>query len=823
MKRAISLIGLAFIACGMAGAQAMTSIRIGTTLTSLSGANPVFIVDGTQYTSPQNFVWPAGSKHIVQFPFSTDNNGGSLNYQSALSDSIRYGFGGWVPNSGVTLSPEGSAIQTVTADGSLTSLFASVSANYRVHINLPNPGADGLQGCSGAPLDPGTANRQGIVYFDGACFSQSTDNLTDVFKPAGTYTLNAFPYPGWVFYGWVVGNNPPSYLSSVTIAGPTNILAQFSVAKRVNFITNPPGLQIVVDGTIVNTVTSEDGVSCQPDSTRLPPNPPAGFVGLCSGQFDFLPGSKHTVGGPPTQLDKQGRYWLYKQMATAARPDVVYGQNAAFTVDTNTSAPDTMNVSFNQGFRVTILTNPSRFKVMVDGRDNWQAYNFIWGQGETHHIAAETPQTDARRRMYQFTGWSDGGDTGHDIVVGNGEMSVTANYSILNQVSIASTPAPMSFTVDGATCPSPCVVNKAGGSQAQVAAPSQVSAGAGSRYDFVSWSDGNTSPTRTVSFDQDTMSLTANYQTSYQFNGILNPARAGVFKVSPSSPDGFYASGTQITVSVAANGGFKFAHWEGDLTGTFAPGALTMNSPHNVQADFATVPFIPPAGIESVTGPTPDGSVGPGSIVSIYGENLAPSLQIGPSNPLTQTLAGVTVTLGDFLLPLVFVSPNQIGAQVPWEVADGTYTLIVHNTGLPDVPGTVTVSRDAPGVFTQTNDQQLPLALALHQDGTVVNFQSPATLGEQITIYGTGFGPYSHLPVDGFPSASADQATLVDPVTVNTDAASLKPDWAGPAPGMVGVSILKLTITGDMPASSNVNFTVQVNGKASSQVVLPVQ
>lgn len=823
MRRTTSLISLALLACGLAGAQAMTSVRIGTSFTSLSGANPQFVVDGTQYTSPQVFVWPVGSKHTVQFPFSTDNNGVSLDYQSVLNDTIRYSFGGWVATSTVPLNPQGSAVITVSADPGLTSLIAGVNATYRVHINLPNPGADGAQSCSGAPADPLAANRQGIIYFNGACYAQSTTFQTDPFVPAGSYTLNAFPYPGWVFYGWSIGNNPPSFLSTVTIGGPTNILAMFSVAKRVNFVTNPPGLQIIVDGSVVNTVTSADGVSCQPDSTRIPPNAPAGFVGLCAGQFDFLPGSTHTVGGPAVQLDKQAKYWVYRQAVNSATPNITYGQNATFVAGSNTSSPDTMNVSFAPGFRVSILTNPANMKVMIDGRDNWLAYNFIWGQGETHHIAAETPQTGARNRVFSFTGWSDQGDMSHDIVVGNSDMAITANYGILNQISLSSTPAPMSFTVDGSTCQAPCVLNKAGGSTSQISAPAQVSAGPGSRWDFVSWSDGVTTATRTVNFNQDTLSLTANYQTSYQFTGVINPPKAGTFKVTPSSPDGFYASGTQLGLTVVANGGYKFAHWEGDLTGSFAPATLTMNTPHTVQADFATVPFIPPAGIQSVTGPTPDGTVAPGSIVSIYGQNLAPSLQIGPSNPLSQTLAGVTVSIGDFVLPLVFVSPDQISAQIPWELPEGTYNLIVHNTGLPDVPGTVVISRNAPGVFTQVNDQQLPLALALHQDGTVVNFQSPAALGEQITIYGTGFGPYDKLPVDGFPSASADKQTLVDPIAVNTDAASLKPDWAGAASGMVGVNILKLTITSDMPASSNVNLTVQVNGKSSAPFVLPVQ
>jgi uncharacterized protein (TIGR03437 family) len=819
MKRIKLLTTLALLGCASAGAQTSSSITIGTSFTSLSGANPIFIVDGTTYTTRQSFVWPAGSKHTIQFPFTTDNSGNTLNYQSGAYDTVRYTFGGWQPNAGFTFPGMGSSILTISADPSLTSLIATVNATYRVHVNLPNPGPDGSQTCGGAPTDPAAANRQGIIYLDAACYAQSTDFTTDPFLAAGTHTLTAFPYPGWVFYGWALGNNPPQFVSSFTVPGPNTVTALFSIAKRVNFVTNPPGLQILVDGALVNTVTASDGVSCVPDTSRIPVGAPAGYVPLCSGQFDFLPGSKHTIGSPDNQLDKAGKYWVFHQFSTGA------GQNSVYVTPTTTNVADTITVNYVPGVRVSVPTNPAHMKVMIDGRDNWLAYNFIWGSGDTHHIAAETPQTDSHGRVYAFSGWSDTGmaDTGHDIVVGTTDTAITANYTVMPQVSLNTAPTALNFTVDGSACVSPCVLNKASGSTSQVAAPTRVSAGTGARYDFVSWSDGNTSATRAITFNQDTLSLTANYQMSYQFSGVINPAKAGAFQVTPASTDGFYANGTQITFTAAANGGFKFAHWEGDITGSYAPGVLTMTSPHTVQADFATVPYIPPAGIQSVTGPTPDGSVAPGSVISIYGQNLAPTLQIGPNNPLTQTLAGVTVTIGDYLLPLVFVSPTQIGAQVPWELAPGSYSLVVHNAGLPDVPGTVTITRDSPGVFTQVNDQQLPLILALHADGSLVNFSSPATIGEQITIYGTGFGPYNSQQVDGFPALNTATLTLTDPVAVNTDTASYTPDSVGAAPGMVGVNLLKLTIPGDMPASSNVNLTVQVNGKSSAQVVLPVQ
>jgi uncharacterized protein (TIGR03437 family) len=247
-----------------------------------------------------------------------------------------------------------------------------------------------------------------------------------------------------------------------------------------------------------------------------------------------------------------------------------------------------------------------------------------------------------------------------------------------------------------------------------------------------------------------------------------------------------------------------------------------MASPESVQADFATVPYIPPAGIQSVTGPTPSGSVAAGSLISIYGQNLAPSMQVGPTNPLAQTINNVTVTVNSSLLPLVFVSPTQISAQVPWELQPGNYTLVVHQVGQPDVPGTFTVVRDAPGAFTESNSQNLPLVLAIRSDGSVLSFSNPAQSGEQITIYATGLGPETQTAVDGFPAVTTNNS-LMDPVTVNTSSTQLQPDWAGPAPGIVGVQVIQLTITSDFPPSSNVTITLGANGINSAQVVLPIQ
>jgi uncharacterized protein (TIGR03437 family) len=236
-----------------------------------------------------------------------------------------------------------------------------------------------------------------------------------------------------------------------------------------------------------------------------------------------------------------------------------------------------------------------------------------------------------------------------------------------------------------------------------------------------------------------------------------------------------------------------------------------------------SVPAIAPAGIMTAAGATPDGTMAPGSVISIYGQNLAQSVLLASTNPLPQTLGNVTVTIGNYILPLLFVSPTQINAQLPVELVDGNYTLIVEPTGQPQVPAQLTVSRDAPEMFTQANAQQLPLVLALHQDGTVITFSSPAIRGEQISMYGTGFGPYVTPATDGFIVPATPPDSVADPVILNIAGINKTPDFAGAAPGAVGLTLVKMTITADLPTATTVNLVVLVNSKPSSTVVLPLQ
>jgi uncharacterized protein (TIGR03437 family) len=817
MKRSIWLITVLILASIVASAQSVSSTIIG-----LSLPGPTYYVDGQAYTTQQVFLWPTGSKHIVQFLVSVDAQGNELPFQSFNGDIARWTFGGWKENTGL-LTPAGDPAQTITADPTLTSFIGQVTVSYRVTIkffnDLPNTA------CAGAPGNPvQDVTRYGVVYVDGQC----VDGTTDIFLAGGIHNFNALPYPGYVFVGWMSPNAPPnSPLTQFTVTSATQFTANFQPAKRVEFRTVPYGLSIYVDHTLIATPprpptsvlpASSYDPYCDPDYTRLPPNAPKGYTPLCTGQFDFLPGSVHQLAAPISQQDAASKYWVFQSFSNGL------GQNSNYVTDSRLDLVDTVTGNFVPGVQSSFTTNPGGLPLSVDGRTNWPSYNFIWGEGETHTLSASA-QVPFKSRMYKFMNWSDKGSASHTVTVpvGAQALSAQAAFQILGQVQVVSNPPGLNITVDGATCTTPCTFDRDAGSKMTISAPASISTGASSRYDLDGFSTGSTATSQTITFNSDIQVVSVNYHASYLLVTATNPASAAKFTTVPASPDGYFPDGTQVQVTAVANGGYKFRRWDGDYSGTFSTAYLTMSSPHGLTAWFDTTPYIPPAGVKNAAGDTPGGTIAPGSIIAIYGTNLSDSLQIGPTNPLAQTIGGVTVTLGDRLLPLIFVSPSQINAQVFSDLPDGNYTLVVHRSGQPDVPGAFTLKRNSPGLFTNATPDGLVYVAATHQDGSAVSPDNPAKLGETITAYGTGFGPYDHKIVDGFITPSGDTWNVADPVTVQAAGLTLQPAFAGAAVGMVGITIVQVQLTPDMPTAAPVQFAVTVNGAQSNSANLPLQ
>ena len=135
---------------------------------------------------------------------------------------------------------------------------------------------------------------------------------------------------------------------------------------------------------------------------------------------------------------------------------------------------ETITAKFVPGARVSFLTSPTSLKLMVDGRDNWPSYNFVWAIGSKYTVTAPAEQFDATGRKYVFKGWSNGGPATQDIVVTpapNGGVRLIANYELMNRTVIGSTLSGLTVKVDGVDCVTPCSVDRASGTSARVTVP----------------------------------------------------------------------------------------------------------------------------------------------------------------------------------------------------------------------------------------------------------------------------------------------------------------------------------------------------------------
>jgi uncharacterized protein (TIGR03437 family) len=302
-----------------------------------------------------------------------------------------------------------------------------------------------------------------------------------------------------------------------------------------------------------------------------------------------------------------------------------------------------------------------------------------------------------------------------------------------------------------------------------------------------------------------------------------NPANAATWNLQPASADGFYDSRTVVNVNLSPLPGFQFRNWSGDLNGIAPFGTLLMNQPRSITALFTTVPYLLPSGaVSNGAGATPSSAVAPGSAISIFGANLADDIKQSQASPMPQTLDGVTVSIGGRLLPLYFVSPGQINAQLPADMPLGAANMVVTTPGGVQLNTSFTIAQDAPGLFALTSNNK-EYALAFHQNGTLVTEASPAKAGETLTVYGTGFGPTTPARPEGEAVPISPAYVVTDPASVQIGTASFTAKSAYAIPGAVGIDVVQFTLGSGAPSGGDYQLTVTINKVVSNTVLLPLQ
>jgi uncharacterized protein (TIGR03437 family) len=211
------------------------------------------------------------------------------------------------------------------------------------------------------------------------------------------------------------------------------------------------------------------------------------------------------------------------------------------------------------------------------------------------------------------------------------------------------------------------------------------------------------------------------------------------------------------------------------------------------------------------------GPLAPGSLFTISGTNLAAASVNAATVPLLSSLGSTSVTINGVAAPLLYVSPTQINAQVPFEISMGGADVIVTAGGVPSAPVSVRIVPAAPGLFQTAVGR----AAVLNQDSSLNTADNPSAAGSVIAAYSTGQGQVDHAPPTGS-SATADplsRALLEVGATIGGRTAEVL--FSGLAPGYVGLLQVNLKVPNLPPGDYPVVFTI--GGLASNSVLLSVR
>jgi|SRR5579863_2957956 len=234
------------------------------------------------------------------------------------------------------------------------------------------------------------------------------------------------------------------------------------------------------------------------------------------------------------------------------------------------------------------------------------------------------------------------------------------------------------------------------------------------------------------------------------------------------------------------------------------------------------------SGVPAITGVTNAGSYqsgfAPATWVSIFGTALSTTTYTWQASDFTDgklptSLKGVSVTINGNPAYVEYISPTQINVLVPDNTTVGSVTVQVTVNQVESNSMTAQQQQFSPSFFSYGS---VPFVAAVHANNTLVSTSSPAMPGEEIVLYGAGFGPTN--PVSPSGQLVTAGAKLANPVQFTIGGIAL-PASSVEFAGLVESGLYQFNVT--VPASlksGNAAVVATIGGvQTQSGVSIPVQ
>jgi arylsulfatase A-like enzyme len=329
--------------------------------------------------------------------------------------------------------------------------------------------------------------------------------------------------------------SPTATATATPSATPTSTPTPTSIVQVTVQIT-PAGLTFTVDGTTYNSTQA----------------------------FSWASGSSHTIATTSPQSGATGVRYVWSRWSDGGAISHVV-------------APTT-----NKTYTATFTTQ--YYLTMAHGTSGSVSPGSGWRNSGAAVSISAAPSTG-----YGFSDWTGSGTGSYSgtnnpaSITMNGPITETAAFTPNTiQVTVQTTPAGRTFTVDGNPYTAAQSFSWQAGSSHTIATTSPQNGDTSVRYVWANWSDGGAishtvAPTTNKTY-------TATFRTQYYLTMSHNTGGT----VSPAS--GWKNSGSAVSISATPASGYSFTNWTGSGSGSYSgtnnPASITMSGPITENATF---------------------------------------------------------------------------------------------------------------------------------------------------------------------------------------------------------------------------------------------
>jgi len=324
-----------------------------------------------------------------------------------------------------------------------------------------------------------------------------------------------------------------------------------------------------------------------------------------------------------------------------------------------------------------------------------------------------------------------------------------------------------------------------------------------------------------------TLSATLGTTSGFAFTGqggyqvtAASQSTAGVIQNLPALTNAQVNPTAMVEAPLLPTAAINFTRTVAPMSSAGTVIALTTSGFTVLSASYAAA-TAPPQIASVANAADGAGGVAPGGLISVYGSAMSATNIATSQIPLPTALGESCLTVNGAPIPLLFVSSQQINAQLPFNVS-GDVTMSIHTPAGISNNYNFVMQTAAPAVFlTGTAGPETGLATIFRaDDGELVTATNPIHPKDTVVIYLTGMGSTSPAVGAGLPAPMSPLSWVTETPVLTLGGSALTVSYAGLVPGYVsGLYQINATVPGIVTQGTDVPLVISQGGSSTTLTV----